>query len=501
MKLISPKSLLSSEEVLKMIHKTNSAEWTRIQERTSLHLFQKAASRVPAYKDFLKKNKINPKSITSFRELKNVPFTNKQNYLRAYPMEALLWDGNIRAPFVFSATSGSTGKPFYFPHGPDLDFQYSILADLFLENGAYKNKPTLVLITFGMGVWIGGVFTFQAFELASKRGKNVSILTPGINKAEIMHALRDLAPNFTQTILIGYPPFVKDMLDDAVLEGIDLRPLNIRLMFAAEGFSERFRDHLVKAAHVRSPYLDTLNIYGTADIGAMAYETPTSILARRLALSNDSGFKALFGPIEKTPTLAQYNPLFTSFEAEGGSILLTGDNAMPLVRYAVGDTGGVHSFDELQDRMKENGLSLKKQAKASRAPLYQLPFVYVYERADFSTKLYGAIMYPEHVREALQDEKLLAHVTGRFAMRALTNEKHDQYLEVNVELREHTKHSTELSERVQTAITKNLLTRNSEYRNNHTSMGKRVVPEIIFWPHEDPKYFKPTIKQKWVIKE
>lgn len=485
-----------AHDVLGMIRSERSTAWSRIQERTTLDLFHNAARRVPAYKDFLKKARVRAASVETAADLAQIPSTDKQNYLRQYPMSALCWDGELQSPFVFSATSGSTGKPFYFPHGPDLDFQYSILADLYLENGQ-KDVPTLVLITFGMGVWIGGVFTFQAFELASRRGKNISILTPGINKAEILHALRDLAPNFGQTIVIGYPPFVKDVLDDAQIEGVDLSKLNLRLMFAAEGFSERFRDHIVAAAGVRSPYLDTLNIYGTADIGAMAYETPTSILMRRLAIADGKRFERLFGTIEKTPTLAQYNPLFTSFETEKGGILLTGNNAMPLIRYAVGDMGGTTSFAAAR---KIFGDTFDRAARKEKIPVYELPLVYVYERSDFSTKLYGAIIYPEHVREALQDEAALAHVTGKFTMQTLTDDRHDQYLEVNVELREHAKSSSALLADLSDRIVAALLSHNSEYRNNHASMGDKVRPKLVLWPHEDPKYFKPTVKQKWVIR-
>src|SRR3989344_4920579 len=175
---VHPSTRYTNKKVLEMIRRTSSARWRKIEEKTALNLFHAAAERVPAYKDFLKKNRVAHAKIRTIGDFLTVPITNKDNYLRQYPMEALCWDGTLRNPFVFSATSGSTGKPFYFPHGPDLDWQYSILADMFLEQSRTKG-PTLVLITFGMGVWIGGTFTFQAFELASRRGRNLSILTPG----------------------------------------------------------------------------------------------------------------------------------------------------------------------------------------------------------------------------------------------------------------------------------------------------------------------------------
>lgn len=464
-----------------------------------LKLFHATAVRVPAYKNFLKKHKVSANTIQSVKDFINVPVMTKDNYLRRYSMQDLCWDGTLEKPLTFAATSGSTGKPFYFPREHDLSWEYSLLIDLFLENGGRKG-PTLVIICLGMGVWVGGLITFQAFEKASERGANLSILTPGLNKDEIFHALRDLAPNYSTTILVGYPPFIKDVLDEASLAGIRLGKLNLRLLFAAESFSEKFRDRVGKLAGVNNVLKDTLNIYGTADIGAMAYETPTAILARRLASKKQKFFQSLFGPLPKTPTLAQYNPLFTSFEAVDGQILLTGNNAIPLVRYAVGDNGGVHTFDGLEEAAVMNGTSILDAAKREDAPVFQLPFVYVYERLDFSVKLSGAIIYPEPIREALLDPALIEQVTGRFALQVLRDEHQDPYLEVNVEMRHDVKASPHVSETVQKKVVELLLKNNSEYKAIYESMKSRATPHIALWPQGHALYFTPTIKQKWVIK-
>lgn len=485
--------------ILKLIRERSAKEWDAARKRTMLGLFKAAAERVPAYKDFLKRNGVKPASVRTFKDFESVPHTSKADYLRKYPMKDLMWDGKLEKPLVFSATSGSTGKPFYFPHEHDLDFQYSVLADLFLSHAKPKKEPVLLIICFGMGVWIGGLFTFQAFELASRRGQNISIITPGINKDEILNALRNLSPNFGQTVLVGYPPFIKDLLDDALLSGLNLPKLNLRVLFAAESFTETFRSHIAKAAGIKNVFRDTLNIYGTADIGAMAYETPTSILLRQMILGKKGAAEKFFGTTLKVPTFAQYNPLFTNFEAPEGEVLLTGANSIPLIRYAVGDKGGVASFDEI-GKAGFTQKELAREAKKHDVPLYKLPFVYVYERADFSVKLYGATVYPEHVREALQDAILGKHITGKFSMQVLADKRHDQYLELNVELKAGMEETKELSERVKKIVVQNLLLKNSEYANNYSSMKERVIPKVVFWPHEDPLYFRPGIKQKWVKK-
>ena len=154
---------------------------------------------------------------------------------------------------------------------------------------AQREGRTLVLVGFGMGVWIGGIIVLRSLEIAADRmDAPVSILPTGYNKKEVFKALRRLSPDFDQTIIIGYPPFVKELVDEAEGEDIDLTKLNIRFVFAAEAFTERFREYLCAKAGVDNLLKDTLNIYGTADLGGMAYETPLSILVRRLAQEDPS---------------------------------------------------------------------------------------------------------------------------------------------------------------------------------------------------------------------
>ncbi len=477
--------------------------WSGLRKKNALKLFHETARRVPAYKDFLKKHRVNPAKIKTFGDFEFLPQTSKKEYLKQYPLEKLCWDGSLEKPLVFTSTSGSTGAPFYFPRGEQLDWEYSILAERFLLNSSYGARTsTLVIVGFGMGVWIGGIITYKAFELASKRGYPVSIITPGLNKAEIFHAFRELSPHYGQTIFIGYPPFMKDLLDEAASEGINLKKIHLRLFSAAEAYTEKFRDYLVRKAGIKNVYLDILNIYGTADIGAMAWETPTTILIRRIATQKRHVFQAVFSKIDKTPTLAQYNPSFITFESPNGEILLTGNNTVPLIRYAIGDHGGTLEFKEMSRRMNEQGISLVKEARRiGIGKPYELPFVYVYERNDFSTKLYGAIIHPEPIREALQDEQLEDFFTGKFTLMTKFDKKQNEFMEIHIELKPRIKVEKGIKNLCAELILSQLLKSNAEYRNNYTSIPSRVTPRLVFWQYEHPLHFSRGIKQRWVKKE
>jgi phenylacetate-CoA ligase len=492
----------SARQILNFVRTKKSAFWEKERERRMLVLFHDAARRVPAYKDFLKKNRVDHSKIKTIGDFEAVPPVSKKEYLRKYPMEDLCWDGTLKKQFVFTSTSGSTGEPFYFPRDARLDWESSIIHQLFLENSSRGSaEPTLVLVCFGMGVWIGGVLTYKAIEIAAKRGNYpVSILTPGISKDEIFKALKLLAPRYKQVILAGYPPFIKDVLDEAPEHHIDLRKLNVRVLFAAEAFSETFRDYVAEHTNMKNIFRDTMNVYGTADIGTMAYETPGAILIRRLAMKRKDVFEKLFTAIQKTPTLTQYNPLFTNFEAVDGEIFITGDNAMPLVRYAIGDNGGVYSFSELEHALGQTGFHLRSEVLKAKIPLYELPFVYVYERKDLSLKFYGAILYPEHVRAALQRKSLSGLVSGKFTMMVKFDKRNNQYLEIHVESRRGKLKDKKLRSLLEEVILEELLKNNAEFRNNYLSIPHKVKPRIVIRETGNPEYFRPGIKQKWVLK-
>lgn len=486
----------TSAEILRDFYHRPGHYWQEQKEKICLELFHKVAKQVPAYRQFLKRNFIDSSKIKSYSDFEALPYINKKNYFYQYPLLQTTWPGAYtKQGLVMTATSGSTGKPTYFPRDQHLDWQYSVWAEMFLKNG--PRGSTLLVDCFGMGVWIGGLITYQAFQMCALRGYPVTVITPGINKKEIFHALKVLAPKFDNVILAGYPPFIKDLIDESTEEKIN-KNLKIRLLFAAEGFNEQFRDYLAKKINIKDIFNNTLNIYGSAELGAMAVETPLSILIRRIALQNP-GLKEKFFANQKLPTLAQFNPHFCSFETQNGQILITAQNSCPLIRYKIGDNGQVYSFDMISRLFESSGINLDKEAKKINVKLCRLPFVAIYERSDFSTKLYGAIIYAEHIKEALQNKKLNGFLTGRFTMSTKTKKTLAQYLEINLEMKKNMNADKKIAKFATAAITEILLKKNAEYRNNYQLMARKVTPQIKLFTHGHSAYFSNSGKQKWVI--
>jgi len=493
----------SIDLLFSQIKKKNSAFWTQMQIDESLKHFHHAAKTVPAYRKFLKHHGIDPKKIKSFADFKEVPHMDKANYLGKYDLKELTAKDEFKKPLVYTSTSGSTGDAYYFSRPPLIDIESSIIHELFINSSTLKkNEPTLVIVCFGMGVWIGGIITYQAFQYLASRGYPISTITPGINKEEIFKALKKLGPLYKQVILVGYPPFLKNILDEAEERNIDLKKMNVKLLFAAEAFTEKFRDYVAKKAGIENPLRDTANIYGSADIGTMAFETPLSILIRRTAMRKKELFEDVFSKVTKTPTLAQYVPSFITFEAEHGELLLTGNSSIPLVRYAIGDNGGVYTFKEMEEKLATHNIDLREECRKAGivATVNELPFVYVYERKDMSTTLYGLQIFPESIREVLLEAPFANHLTGKFTLVTKYDTNQNQYLEINLESRKTNGISQTIKKYLLNAVVENLLQKNAEYRELHKHIRHKAHPKLVFWQNEDPMYFKPGIKQRWVKK-
>lgn len=499
-----PKQFRDIPKLQKALKTRPEAYWTNRGERMALQLFHDMAKRVPAYRDFLKREGVEPQRIRTIDDFKTVPTINKDNYLRQYPREALCWDGSFsNEQWVISATSGSTGEPFYFPRTDLQDDVYALTAELYLrENFQIQDKSTLYIDAFAMGVWIGGLFTYEAVRRVARKGYRLSVITPGINIAEVLRDVQKLGPDFDQVVIGCYPPILKDIIDMGIQQGVKWQDYNLGIVFSAEGFSEEFRDYIVRFGRLADPYTRTLNHYGTTELGTMSHETPMANMVRRQAVKQRRLFHGLFGDVHKLPTFTQYVPELFYFEEVNGHVVCTSDSGLPLVRYDLMDNGGVMRLRDVVQAYRANGKDLTQELADCQLDhtAWNLPFVYLYERSDFSVTLVGVNIFVEEVRKALFTRQLLKEITGKFTMEIVTDRHLDNRLLVNVELKDSVKPSAALSKAIRESIFKILTKESSEYAALHKVMGKRVLPLVKLWSNSHQLYFSGKGKQRWVKK-
>ncbi|HEX5456525.1 MAG TPA: hypothetical protein VFW77_04125 [Candidatus Saccharimonadales bacterium] len=499
-----PKGYRNTDVIQKRLLNSPEDLFIRRGQNRALKLFHEMAARVPAYQDFLSKNNINPSSIRNAEDMGRVPTIDKDNYLRAYPKEQMCWDGDFgRGRWTISTTSGSTGKPYYFPREASQDWQYAIMADLYLRNNfQIQSKTTLYIVAFPMGAWIGGLFTYEALRLiADSAGYDLSIITPGIHKQGVIDAVKELGDSFDQIIIGAYAPFLKDILDDGKQEGIDWKKYDLGFVFSAEAFSESFRDYVIDVSAPEDIYRFSLNHYGTVDQGTLAHETPESVYIRRRLIQDDK-LDLIFPEKHRQPTFAQYNPELFYFEQEENNLICSSYSGLPLVRYNLKDYGGIITKKDVYSVLTEAGIDIKAGLlKAGIAKgRWNLPFIYIYERDDFSVSYYSFLIYPDTVRRALLGQEASLLSTGKFSMHSDYGSRGRQHLKIHIELRKGVVENENIKMKLRDIIHEKLTKESSEYTETFKEVGEVVKPLVELWGYEHAEHFKSGSKQQWVKK-
>jgi len=500
----------------------------------ALDTFRRAALEVPAYADFLRRNNVAPELIRTPQDFAGVPSVTKANYLQHYPLNMLAKGGDIASAGTWSTSSGSSGKPSYWPRGSlSLEQSIDLYDKIFRRSFQSHERSTLAVIGFAMGNWIGGTYTYTGIQHLPALGHRLSVIAPGIDIAAMLENIADLGPYYEQVVLVGYPPFVKDLLDQApsAVLGMDLRILmageniadlgpyyeqvvlvgyppfvkdlldqapsavlgmDLRILMAGENISERWRDYILKRIGHEGGAGHTCLIYGTADAGIMGYETPATIAIRRLARDDHRLDAALFGGHEVQPTFVEYRPDFRFTETDPeGYLLFTVDNTFPLVRYRINDRGRVMTAPELERLLGLSGNDIAVRASAEEAA-----FIALGQRTDIAATFYSLKIFPESVRTALEETAVSGTVTGKFHLQTHDDETCGQTLSLHVELRADAAPDAGLAPRLTELVVGSLLRSNSEYRQLHQSIGSRAQP-IVSLHQFGTGDFAPGIKHRW----
>jgi phenylacetate-CoA ligase len=357
-------------------------------------------------------------------------------------------------------------------------------------------KSTLYIVTFGMGVWIAGTYMMMATQCVAQRGYPITVVTPGHNKAEILKLVRFGEKYYQQVILVGLPPFVKDVIDAGSAEGINWQEINIKFMFTGEAFTERWRAHLQKTVGM-NPLTDAINIYGSADVGLIAHETATTIFLRGLAAQNPQIAQVLFHS-DRIPSVNQYNPHFRHFEQMDGELLISARSGIPLLRYNTKDMGDILYFEDAERALCTHNIDLVSefQRQASPSLLWRLPIVYLFGRGKFSATLYGIIIFPEYIKYILDHSTLVEWLSGRFVLQTEEEKDFSQRLHLRVELSEGIAQTTQVEELVRNVFVSELPKISSEYRHLLESVKDRAHPKVTAHDYGDPTYFARGIVKK-----
>ncbi|WP_410614940.1 phenylacetate--CoA ligase family protein [Amycolatopsis sp. lyj-109] len=453
-------------------------------ENHVLELFHRTAETVPAYRKFLREHGIDPASVTTMAGFARLPLLDKAGYHRKYPLPELCRGGTFDELDMIAVSSGSSGRPTIWPRALEDELHVARRFETVLA-GAFQadRRRTLAVVCFPLGTWVGGLFTAACVRHLAAKGCPITVVAPGNNKAEILRVLPELAPHFDQVVLLGYPPFVKDVVDTGLAEGVDWPAYAIKLVLAGEVFSEQWRELVAGRAGIADPVRDIASLYGTADAGVLGTETPVSAGIRRFFAGRPDLAREVFGDA-RLPTLVQYDPASRFFEVHEGTLVFTADGGIPLIRYHIADDGGLLPHAELLGFCARHGFT--------PPPGPELPFVYVFGRSLFTVSFFGANVYPENVTVGLEQPGISDTVTGKFVIESVEDADRDRRLRVTVET---APGATADAGRIAAAVRDQLVRLNSEFA--HYVPPEQQLPDVVLRAAGDPEYFPVGVKHRY----
>jgi phenylacetate-CoA ligase len=291
------------------------------KERLQLAKLQATVKRVyqkvPHYRRALQERGIGPEDICSLADLKQLPFTVKQDLRDNYPfgMFAVPKSEIVR----IHASSGTTGKPTVVAYTrSDLDNWAELVARSLVCAGATHEDT--VQVAYGYGLFTGGL---GAHYGAERIGATVVPISGGNTERQVT-----LMQDFGVTVLACTPSYALHIAEVAREMGSDLRELPLRAgIFGAEPWSDNMRKKLEAETGISA-----VDIYGLSEVMGPGVACQCQV-KEGLHVFDDHFLVEVIDPVSgETLQPGQEGELvFTSLSKE----------AFPIIRYRTRDVSAI----------------------------------------------------------------------------------------------------------------------------------------------------------------
>ncbi len=212
---------------------------------------QRVYERVPFYKKKFDEIGIKPEHIKDLRDIRNLPFTTKDDLRENYPF------GMFAVPMTevvrVHASSGTTGKPTVVGYTrKDIDTWSDLMARSLVCAGVHEGD--IIHNAYGYGLFTGGLGFHYGAE---KLGATVIPISGGNTQRQLM-----IMQDFGSTVLCCTPSYALNLADVSDQQGIDIKNFRLRVgIFGAEPWSERMRDEIQKRLNIKA-----VDIYGLSEV-------------------------------------------------------------------------------------------------------------------------------------------------------------------------------------------------------------------------------------------
>jgi phenylacetate-CoA ligase len=469
-------------------------------------LAHKVQQTIPAYKKFLEKHNLKPSE-----PFENLPTSDKNSYILAYPYEDLL----IREQeeiFALFRSSGSSGNSFYWPQLKSTYSSSAIGTKKSLEAiFAIDRKKTLAIVGFHLGGWIGGESSSWIFKnVALEVSYPFWVLCPGNDIDEIIKIICQLESSVEQIILLLVPSAITYLHLRASQLKRSLPIEKIRYLVGGEPFSETMRTSIQTKAKVSQNNSFMLSIYGSGDTGNIGIESLATIALRKL-LSHNHILAEELGIEFPIPHFFHFVAPDAFLETVNGNLCITLWQGIPLVRYVLYDRVSLYSWQELRqavlssDRINSEDEVWIDILQAASEFLPDL--IALIGRSD-SCLLVGANNLTEYMLdEAVQSEELGNLLTGLYRAK-IDYEEDRQYLSFDLEVMSDVTMDREKTELIYYSLIKTLgrlePSFSEDYQNIYslwdTDHTKRIIRlNFLDWPSLS-QTADTSIKQRGITK-
>ncbi|HIH15723.1 MAG TPA: hypothetical protein HA360_01555 [Nanoarchaeota archaeon] len=460
-----------------------------LSRKKALAMHYYALRHVPAYKKYIHGR--------VFSDVKNVPETDKKNYVQKYSYEDRCLEGNFPSLGNIEESSGSSGKATNWIRAIDEeDLLFKVAKFEFFYSYEAQKKNYIVLSAWSSGPWATGLKfceIIQHYTLVKNTTADID---------NIIRSLKQLGSKHTY-LIAGYPPFLKILFDR---KDIRWKDYTIDVLTGGESNSLEWKRYIRKKLGNQKAII--ISSYGASDIDiGIGFETPFSEFIRELSYTNPELNKELFG-VHENPILFQYNPLMHYIEntpkKDFTITLLDPSVYSPKIKYNLHDRGGSISYESLL-RIVEGHEKNKLKAFLQKNKTLKLPFLFVVGRVDGTISIGGNNIYPEQIGIAIQNSPVGTKV-NRFMLASHIDTRQNANFHVYVELKKGVEKNTKIKTVLEKAILDVLLKKNleySEYYHNHKANQKCLEPHVFLYAFDQEKMFKNQdgkIKNQYILR-
>lgn len=400
----------------------------------AIEIYNETVKRVPAYRKFLEEQTGTIPEVHSMDDFNRLPLMDKGSYILKHPVEDLCVDGDPNCAHLWLRSSGTSRKPFFWPRRYEDEKNFpKAMAELFHQYVDPEHQPTLIVVGLALGPWGTGMQTSFAFRTLAQESPGLAVCSPGLNNDNIIEVLDRISPRYKQTLLLSYPPFAKNVLEEAANRGMDLPSRNIHCMVGGEGITERYRERMWNLlGHTEKDLHSVWSLYGSTDFANVGFENPLTIAVRRILIENDLCQEILGEPA--IPMLFQRTPAPTHFEEVDGELVVSRFQGIPLIRYRSGDHIRFIERAKLLADLRDAGHDAEQMVRDAglSVPDWPMPFAALYGRIDQTLFFYGANMTLDQIKAALESAPMAPYFCGRYLVQMAEDDKGNPQIEISL---------------------------------------------------------------------